>query len=324
MIGFPQNITIQMIRQLISDNEVLKLYTDIKKIPCKINSPFRATDRNASFCWYEKCGRPYYKDFGDDSYGDVYSFLSRLWGTSLHETLKRVYKEQALDVSKLQTTNNTSARNEDVRPRIRVCVREWEDYDLEYWGTFGIPVELLKKNLVYPISHFWVNYGTRSSMIRADMYAYAYVENKEGLVSYKIYQPFGKTRKWTSSMDKTTLSLWNQLPEKGKLVCVCSSVKDALCLEASTGIPVISLAGEGMGISETARLQLSKRFERVCVLLDSDDAGIRYSNKLFLQTGFDEIHLPKSEHYKDIAECYQYLGKEEFVKLMNNLFNGEQ
>lgn len=336
-ISLPRNLlTISFIRSQVSDMELLRKYTNVKRVPCKVNSPFRDNDKNASFSWYEKGNRVYYMDFGTGETGDIYGFLCKIYGIKFKDVLVKIYDDFGLELHdqvNLRSTNSYSGSDVDIKVR----VREWNIHDIEWWGKYGIDTRLLDKADIYPITHFWVSTRNYSSLIKADRLAYAYVERKEGKISFKIYQPLSKTKKWTSNTDKTTLGLWRLLPRKGNIVCVASSVKDALTLTVHTGIPAIALTGEGMGLSNTVISELRNRFDRVCIMLDNDKPGIRYAKALALKTGFENIVLPSTDdddeyciddlcfwsQFKDIAEARVCLGAERFTKLMNKLFYGQ-
>ena len=155
----------------------------------------------------------------------------------------------------------------------------------------------------------------------ADKYAYAFIERKEGHITYKFYQPFNKNGyKWQNNHDKSVLGLWAKMPEKGKDVCICSSVKDALCLMSNINITCICLQGEGYPISNTAKCELQKRFKNIFICLDNDKAGIEDAFKLQADTGFINVELPQFEGGKDISDYYKAVGKEVFIETIINLF----
>ena len=158
-------------------------------------------------------------------------------------------------------------------------------------------------------------------MFGADKLAYAFVEHKEGRVSLKLYQPYNKVnRKWSNKHDKSVISLWTKIPKNGDKVVICSSLKDALCLWANTGIPAIATQGEGYSMSDTAISELRRRFTSVFILFDNDSAGLEDGRKLAEQTGFINLVLPKFEGGKDISDLYKAVGKEKFVQTINTLF----
>lgn len=200
-------------------------------------------------------------------------------------------------------------------------VREWRQYDIDYWASYGVPLEWLKYADVYPISHKIVISEGKKYVFGADKLAYAFVERKEGRVTLKIYQPHNKAdRKWANKHDRSVISLWTKIPETGDKVCICSSLKDALCLWANTGIPSVAVQGEGYGMSDTAISELKRRYKQVYVLFDNDEAGLADGEKLSKQTGFTNVVLPKFDGGKDVSDLFKSVGKEKFCDIINSLF----
>jgi hypothetical protein len=156
----------------------------------------------------------------------------------------------------------------------------------------------------------------------ADKYAYAYVEFKDGKTTLKIYQPFNKKGyKWCNKHDKSVISLWTKVPKNGDKICICSSLKDALCLWANIGIPSLAIQGEGYSISNTAINNLKSRYKNIYILLDNDAPGLKDGVELAKLTGFTNIVLPNINGAKDISDLYQSLkDKKEFQSIINKLF----
>lgn len=314
------DITYKEILQKVSELDLLGYYVGITKVPCVINSPFRK-DSNPSFGFQYHQGKVFYKDFSTKESGNLLTFLQQLWECSCRQCLTRIVK----DIPKIKPdtcVNNLSVPHKVyVQNPIKIeCkIRDFGLKDIQYWNQFGISIDMLKEAHVYPISHIFFDNGI-TSLKKADDLAYVFLEYKDKTVYKKIYQPYNtKGYKWLSKFDGSVISLWNTLPKEGKLLVVCSSVKDALCLRAATNIPTIALQGEGYDISNTALEQLKKRFDVILVVYDNDEAGIVDSLKLAQRTGFINIVLPPFEG-KDIAELYQTKGKEEFKKIIYSLF----
>lgn len=306
--------------------ELLYYYFGITKIPCLINSPLRP-DNHPSFKIYSPDGiKVYYKDFSTMEQGGVVKLLSKIWGLSYEETMRKIHT----DLPKIPsggTIAKPAKSNISVRATIDDCykmevrVRQWKEHDLNYWKEYGISLEWLKKAEVYPISHKVITSEEGQKVIRAEKYAYVYVERKDKKVSLKVYQPFSLKYKWTNKHDGSVISLWTKVPETGKAICICSSMKDALCLWANYGIPSIALQGEGYGISNSARKSLKERYENIFILFDNDSAGIKDGIKLSKSTGFTNLQLPMFMWGKDVSDYYKGLeDKSEFNKTMDELF----
>ena len=321
-----ESISIEDIKH-IPQSQIASKYLNIKRIPCVINSPLRR-DKHPSFALYTPNGTDVnYKDFSTGESGGIYKLLSLLWHCKIPDVRIKIYHDFKCDnthdiVVRLPSQNNNKniVMSVNEKSELQCKIRDWEDYDIEYWNSYGVDIKWLKYCEVYPISHKIIKRGNRISTFRADKYAYTFVERKEGRVTHKFYQPFNTNGyKWQNSHDKSVLGLWSKMPPSGDKVCICSSVKDALCLMSNLNIPCICLQGEGYPISDTAIRELRNRFKFVLVCLDNDDTGIRDARKLQEETGFINVEIPKFEGGKDISDYYKCYGKEKFNCLFKTL-----
>lgn len=310
--------------------DIAAYYLGIKSIPCLIRSPLRQ-DKKPSFSLFSKDGREVgFLDHSTKEHGSIIDLLMRIWDCNYGEAIRRIANDMGNNKLNIPIEHGNYTRRITVNTSSTIellCrVREWEDYDLKYWGSYGITLEWLKYADVYPISHKIVIKDNISYTFAADRYAYAYVEFKEGKTTLKIYQPFNtKGFKWANRHDKSVISLWTKVPEYGDKICICSSMKDALCLWANTSIPSLAMQGEGYIMSNTAIGELKRRFKKVYILLDNDEPGIKDAKILASKTGFTNVVLPKFEGGKDISDYFKVLGnKNQFKQTIINLFNNEQ
>lgn len=324
------SFTLDDVLRVASEAQIVSYYLGILKVPCIINSPLRQ-DRHPSFGLYSPNGTEInYIDFSTRDSGTIFTLLKNMWNLDYPEVFKRICqdfskfnsKATVIKSSKCNVTSQGSSSNIDMKCK----VREWKDYDLEYWASYGITLPWLKYANVYPISHKIIIKDGKEFVFGADKYAYAYVEFKEGKTTLKIYQPFNKRGfKWANKHDRSVISLWTKVPKTGDKIVVCSSLKDALCLWANTSIPAIAIQGEGYGISNTAINELKRRYKEVYILLDNDEAGLRDGEKLSASTGFINLVLPNINGAKDVSDLYKSLeNKKRFKNIILNLFNNHQ
>ena len=324
------SVSLDDILSKVTEADILSYYLGVTEVPCIINSPLRQ-DRRPSFGLYSSDGiRIFYIDLATKDSGGLFDLLGKMWNCGFKEVLSKINE----DISKfcggtsihLYTPcaiRSTSSYNKDTD--LQCKVRDWRSYDIEYWASYGITLEWLKYAEVYPISHKIVIKDGHRYVFGADKYAYAYVEHKEGKVTLKIYQPFNKAGyKWSNKHDKSVISLWTKVPEYGDKICICSSLKDALCLWANTNIPSLSIQGEGYNMSDTAISELKRRYKEIYILLDNDEAGLKDGLSLSESTGFTNVVLPKFEGGKDISDAFKILGKEKWLKLIVPLFNSSR
>lgn len=319
-----QSLSLDDIMSRTTEFDILNYYFNVQYVPQVISSPFRK-DNNPSFGIYTTDGiRVRYTDFATKEHGGIIDMLMKYWGVSYSSVLKRIWEDLP------NFSNPSTYRKSDIVPRpvhitsnseLEVKIREWEKHDIEYWESYGVTLEWLKHADVYPVSHKVLIKDGKRYTFKAEKYAYAYVEKKEGRVTLKLYQPYSKRFKWLSKHDKSVISLWTKIPEYGDKVCICSSLKDALCLSCQTGIPALAIQGEGYGMSDTAISELKRRYKHIYILLDNDEAGILDGRKLSEATGFTNIVLPKFEGGKDISDMYHvFQDAVKFRGIILNLF----
>lgn len=316
----------KMFTDKVSEADVLGYYLGISSIPCLIVSPFRQ-DSKPSLAFYSPNGKEVnYIDFGSKERGSMISFLMKLWGLDYNSTIDKIMKEVVMKdhIQYKENSNNPTISKVTVHSsnvELKCRTREWRDYDIKYWASYGIDLQWLKWAEVYPISHKIIVRDGREMVFGADKYAYVFVERKEGRTTMKFYQPFNtRGYKWQNNHDKSVLGLWSKMPEKGKAVCICSSVKDALCLMSNLYIPCICLQGEGYPMSDTAVKELKRRFTDVYLCLDNDETGKSDAFKLSEKHGFINVVIPDFPEGKDISDYMKAYGRETFKTFFTKLF----
>jgi hypothetical protein len=309
----------------VSHADLLSHYLGITSLPVLINSPLRE-DSHPSFFIYSPDGeKVLYKDYATGDKGDIYSLLQNRDHITFSQLLRKIASEKAF-LGKKETFTNTLSQGKPfkktVSSELKVKVREWQKHDIDYWESYGISLKWLKYAEVYPISHKIIYKEGQRFVIHAAKHAYVFVERKENNVSLKVYQPFAANRrfKWHTSNDGSVVGLWTKVPQSGDKLVICSSLKDALCLWANTGIPAIYVQSETTGLSQTAQEVLKKRFRHIFICFDNDAPGLLDGEELSLKTGFKNVVLPIFPEGKDISDLYKARGKEEFIKIVKPLF----
>lgn len=290
----------------ISQLKLLNYYFGIDYIPCLVCSPLRE-DKHPSFRWYMTSGGYIrYKDFSTGENGRLSDAVETIYGHTLCDMCRVAHKlkNESSPIVSLVTHDTVRTVRKRSKCRIDVVLRPWENYDLEYWGKYGITLNWLRFADVYPVKRIIRDWGEFMKYYSVDKYAYCYVERKDGIISKKIYQPFSKEHKWTSTMDRSTISLWTKVPMTAERIVICSSLKDALCLSVNTHIPAIALQGEAYPLSESAQRSLRERYDKIYIFFDNDGPGLADSLSLAQKTGFKRVLLPEWNNCKDVSDYY--------------------
>ena len=308
-----------------SEFDIMRFYLNIDVLPALINSPLRQ-DRNASVSIFSPDGvKVFYKDFGTGEHGSIFDLLGRMWNRTFSETITKIWDD--IDRVKHNRINLNRTRRGVIHKSnsiLEVRTRQWFDYDMEYWNSYGISREWLEFGDVYPISHILITRDNITKIIPAEKLAYVYVERKDGKVSLKVYQPKSQRLKWLSKHDSSVWDLWSRLPDRGDTLFITSSRKDALCLWENTGIPSVSLQGEGYVPKEKVINQLKQRFGRVIIFFDNDydkdeNHGHIYASRLSGMFDLDMVEIPSEYKSKDPSDLFKNHGAETFRRVIKEL-----
>ena len=322
-------ISIDDVRRITTDYEVVNKYLGISVVPSNINSILRE-DKNPSLCIFPYKDSLFFKDFGTNQSGNIYQLLSLYWNIPLNQVYRKIYNDftsvnYKSCCCKNRITKTIIKKKSNID--IKVKIREWKPWDIEYWSSYGINKQWLNYCDIFPISHiFLIHQNGEQIVISADKYAYVYIERKDNKVSLKIYQPYSTNFKWMSKHDSSVWDLWTKIPEKGDKLIITSSRKDALCLWANTGIPSLSLQGEGYIPKEKVINQLKDRYKKIYVFYDNDfknevNNGRNYGKAIADKFDLQQIEIPTEYKSKDPSDLYKNWGKEVFLNVINSLIN---
>lgn len=322
-------IVIEDVRRITTDYEVVNKYLGISVVPSNINSILRE-DKNPSLCIFPYKDSLFFKDFGTNQSGNIYQLLSLYWNIPLNQVYRKIYNDftsvnYKSCCCKNRITKTIIKKKSNID--IKVKIREWKPWDIEYWSSYGINKQWLNYCDIFPISHiFLIHQNGEQIVISADKYAYVYIERKDNKVSLKIYQPYSTNFKWMSKHDASVWDLWTKIPDKGDKLIITSSRKDALCLWANTGIPSLSLQGEGYIPKEKVINQLKDRYKKIYVFYDNDfknevNNGRNYGKAIADKFDLQQIEIPTEYKSKDPSDLYKNWGKEVFLNVINSLIN---
>ena len=311
----------------LNQEAVIAFYFDITFIPIVICSPLRV-DRHPSFSIYKKDGEIRYIDYANPTVkGDILDLLCAYFKAPLPYVLEQIEldlpkiianEKKVSIIKELQGTNYESV------VKIEIVPREWKKHDIIYWESQGISKETAIWGGITPLWFFHKIENGNYITIPASRYSYAYKEEKDGVVSYKIYQPFNSYLKWMSTHNSSVWDLWEKLPEKGDKLIITKSRKDALCIIENTGIPACGLQSESIIPKAHIIDLLRKRFTHIYVLFDNDYNKVRNwgkeaGHRICTMYNLMQIEIPTQYSSSDSAELFEKVGKEKFKKIITDV-----
>ena len=297
-VKIPTDITLDYILSKVSEYDIYAHYLGQFKVGAIYNSPFRK-DKNPSFGIYysKRTKQLLFKDHGTGECGNVVKFVSLYTGlTNYNDILKDIVKQLNITTdTKLDSSKQYIPSSETV---IGIVRQKFTSTDINYWSQFNISEKTLKKFNVNSIKYYLCN-GIVKGIYKEDnpMYAYKVYNN------FKIYRPLAdKYTKWRNNLTEYDIQGYAQLPSKGDTLIITKSMKDVMCLY-EMGIPAISPSSESTFIPNNILEGLKKRFKRIIILFDRDNAGVKYLRKMSLKTGLEGLLVHKRFKAKDISDA---------------------
>jgi len=333
-------ITTDDILDEIDDEEIFRHYINESFIVGSVfNSPLRDTDDFPSFGIFRsyKYNMLLFKDLATDLKGDAVVFVKNYFDyNSIYKACSRIaldfglQDKYTIDPSIISDTLNGQIKKPNKKPlprqrlNIKIKIRSWEDRDKNYWKQFGITKNTLNTYNVKPITHYFIN----TIPVKCDDLTYAYNENKDKFMTYKIYQPLTVDRKnkWKSNVDNSVWQGWTQIPDSGDSIIITKSYKDIMSIRDTVGYDSVALQSESYIPKHSVVEELKSRFKKVYVLFDNDydnpdNPGRKFSTKFCKE--FDLIHLEipsvyQSKDYSDLVKNHGIASAKEILKKLIN------
>ena len=283
----------------------------------KIKSMFNTKERTPSMCIYFDAKKNIYrfKDFSTGKGGSAIDLVKELTDLPYHKTCSLVvekYNDYVLH-------NNGGYNVQEFKQASKYKVsnysfRSWNTSDQYYWTQFNIGSRLLDEYCVRPLEHYTLAKeidGEFQELTIRGNYLYGYFK-KDGTL-YKIYQPKTLDKKFIKVSDYIQGS---EQVKNQKYLVITSSLKDIMALKSlKIPIDIIAPDSENSIIRKELIQQYIKDYQKVIVLFDYDEAGIKAMDK------YKELYpelvtcvLPMS---KDPADSIKdYGAKDVFLRLV--------
>lgn len=281
------------------------------------------------------------KDYGDSSwYGDCFTIVGKIIGknttTEFMDIL--IYIDADMNLGCLDGTFDSSKIN---RPTVtpdefarknplefKAVYRNFTNYELEYWNTYGITLPTLRRynvrsiekcKFVKSVEKEYTVYSTK----KQPAFGYFFSDNK----GIKLYRPKSENRfLYAGELPNPYMFGYEQLPENGELIIITGGEKDVMSL-AAHGFNAICFNSETAFIRNNIFTELSKRFEKVVIMYDSDATGVKESaNRIKDASSFGlenvtslTLPLAGTKEEKDVSDYFR-LGntRESLVELLKN------
>lgn len=202
-----------------------------------------------------------------------------------------------------------------IKPEYEITRRAFNKDDAKFWNRFGINESLANRFGLYAVDTITTKQNACFIEAKEQM-CYEMSINNNCLT--KIYRPeyekYGGN-KWISYGHTDNPCLWDKIDRSHNTVCLCSGMKDALCLYAQMDgkIDVLFLNSETATVSPSIDAMIKSFYKHIYICYDNDDTGVAKSKSISNMYGYTNIEIPHVVwlfDVKDIAEFYQFNNKD--------------
>lgn len=283
----------------------------------KIKSMFNPKERTPSMCIYFDAKKNDYrfKDFSTGKGGSAIDLVKELTQLPYHKACSLVVEKYNDFVLHNNGGYDVQAFKQASKYKVTKFVfRSWNTSDQYYWTQFNIGSRLLDEHCVRPLEYYVLEKEVEgeviSLMIRSN-YLYGYFK-KDGSL-YKIYQPKTLDKKFIKVADYVQGS--EQL-KNHKYLIITSSLKDIMALKSlKLAVDIIAPDSENSIIRKEIMQQYIKEYEKVILLFDYDEPGIKAMEKY--KELYPELSMCVLPMSKDPADSIKDFGaKQVFLRLV--------
>ena len=311
------------------------IVTDIKQVPItwifeyylhlpeklhgqsvKISSIFR-TERTPSMVVFcdKNTGDYKFKDFSSGIGGSAYDLVCKKFDLPYSAALFKIMNDYTLakikGYSPIEVVPENSYVVEDY------AIRTWIENDAIFWKQFGISRIILEKYNVKPLKSYTMSNGLKTHYFEPKILCYGYFSLTGTL--YKIYSPKSPKKKFYKVAEH--VQGIEQLQYKSDVLVICSSLKDAMCLDAmGFNLEVVAPDSENTTIKAHYIDLFKFKYKKIITLFDNDEAGIKAIERYKQEFGINGCFYPTA---KDISDAVARDGievvKNNMLKLLSSV-----
>jgi hypothetical protein len=288
----------------------------------KIKSIFNPSEKTPSMCLYvdnaynidgTKTQQYVYKDFSTGKFGNKIHLIMYLFSLNFANSIEKIINDYN-NFLQSESFENIVLKKQNKWKVDYVNVRAWNKSDANFWISFNIGSSVLNKYNVKPLEYYNLileeeNKIDKLKISGPNMYGY-FNKNDE---LYKIYRPYNDKHKFYKVM--SYIQGIDQISEKNPFLVICSSLKDAMCLESiGYNVDVIAPDSENTIIKPYVIENLKEKYKKIITLFDDDDAGLNAVKKYKALYDINGIVSPLCKDISDAVRTHSVNKLHEVLK----------
>lgn len=316
-----------------------------------IKSPIREDIHPTCGFRYDNKGKLKFKDFAGYFWGDCFDAAALILSSIsdkkinisnkndfmrvLHYiafTFKDIFYGDEKDENLISNISIAVANIKKQKPNIEIVVRQWNEEDVKYWGQFGIGLQLLNINFVYPVEQYYIDRKVNPEpkyyyRVEDPCYAYYLGKNKDSINHIKLYFPFRNHNQTRFICNSNHLEgIINLARNDYDYIIITKSTKDRLSIinnilnlfsnkdkKLIPNIGVINIPHETYNLRPIEYNWLINKLNEngiILSLMDNDRTGKYEAQKLRKEYYIYPLFIPNKYGAKDFSELVSNTNKQ--------------
>lgn len=304
-----------------------------------ICSPIREDNNPTCGFRYDNKGKLKFKDFAGYFWGDCFDLVALIMTYAYNKsydisnkhdfikilrhitfTFKDIFYGSEKDINLINDINAAIANIKHTKSIIELVVREWNENDKLYWNKFGVDLQSLNINFIYPIEQYYINRRINPEPkyfynVNDPCYGYYLGKDRNNIDNIKLYFP-NRPREATRFITNCNHleGIYNLNKNNYDIIIITKSTKDRVSIYATIN-KLTKIINENIGIinipHETYHLRQNEydwlysklsHNGKIVSLMDNDRVG--KLEAIWLRNNYKiiPIIIPVSYKVKDFAE----------------------
>jgi len=201
---FEPKITKSYLLSKYSEETYMEYYLGIKVAKGLFCSPLRKDNTPTCSFYKNKSGELIFKDFNGSFYGNFINVVMEKFHVNYHQALKIIAEDFGLSNKhvdrEIQPIKPSTTVFKDEGPAdIRIEVKDFTITEIQWWGSYGITPDILKKYNVYSCQNVFLNGDLFKTEYKDNFMFGYYGGKKDKLELWRIYFPKQSTYRFLTN-----------------------------------------------------------------------------------------------------------------------------
>ena len=337
-------------------DRLIQYYIDSGELLC---SPIRDDNHPTCGFKYDNKGKLKFRDFAGYFWGDCFDVVAYVMSAIYNKhydisnkedfikilrhitfTFKDIFYGQEKDINLVNEINSAIVNIKHKKHNIELVVREWNNNDKEYWSKFGVTLNFLNINFIYPVEQYYINRNINPEpkyFYRENDPCYGYYlgQDKFGINNIKLYFP-NREKSVTRFITNCNHleGIYNLNKNDYDIIVITKSTKDRVSIGATierikylyggvviNQIGVINVPHETYKLRQNEYDWLNGKLTtngKIVSLMDNDITGKHEAIWLRNNYNIIPILIPSKYESKDFAE---FVYKNKFKVVVEEIVN---